>query len=99
MDQSPELQRNGHWLIAVWALRAGYISLAVVLTGLIVVTIGSTPWVLAVGMFLWLSVAVVTLTEVLWARSQIPEPRPGLWPIRFMLIHDTVHARSSAPHS
>jgi hypothetical protein len=77
--------------MAVWALRVGYLALAVGLVGLIALLSGSTPWILAVGVIGWLAAAVVTLTGVFWARSELPEPRPGLWPLRFMLIHDTVH--------
>jgi hypothetical protein len=32
------------------------------------------------------------LTGVFWARDELTEPRPGYWSLRFMLIHDTVHA-------
>jgi hypothetical protein len=71
----------------------GFFALAVVIVGLIV--LGSTPWVLAIGVIGWLAAAAVTLTGVLRARNELPEPRPGFWPLRFMLLHDTFHARSS----
>jgi hypothetical protein len=99
VEEPAELQRNRHWRMAVWSLRVGYFGLAVGLVGLIVVLSGSTPWVLAVGVIIWLAAAVVTVTELLRAHRELPEPRPGLWPMRFMLIHDTVHARSSAQPS
>jgi hypothetical protein len=99
MHEPPELQLNGHWRVAVWALRVGYVGLAVVIAGLIVMSSGSTPWVLAVGVIIWLAAAVVTLTGFFWARHELPEPRAGYWSMRFMLIHDTVHARSSAQRS
>jgi hypothetical protein len=99
MDEPPELQRNPHWRMAVWGLRAGYLGLAVALVGIIVMSSGSTPWVLAAGVIIWLAAAAVTLTGVLWARHELPEPRVGLWPMRFMLLHDTVRARSSVPRS
>ena len=85
--------------MAVWALRVGYFGLAVAIVGLIVMLSGSTPWVLAVGVIIWLATAVVTLTGFFRARHELPEPRPGYWSMRFMLIHDTVHARSSAQRS
>ena len=85
--------------MAVWALRTGYAGLAVALAGLIVVLSGSTPWVLAVGLCIWLATAAVTLAGFLWSRHELPPPRPGYWSMRFMLIHDTVHARPSAPRS
>ena len=85
--------------MAVWALRVGYFGLAVAIVGLIVMLSGSTPWVLAVGVIIWLAAAVVTVTGVFRARHELPEPRPGYWSMRFMLIHDTVHARSSAQRS
>jgi hypothetical protein len=99
MDEPAELQRNRHWRVAVWSLRVGYLGLAVGLVGLIVVFSGSTPRVLAVGVIIWLAAAVVTVTEVLRAHRELAEPRPGLWPMRFMLIRDTVRARSSAQPS
>jgi hypothetical protein len=72
----------------------GYVGLAVAITGAIVISLGSTPWVLAVGLIIWLAAAVVTLVGFFWFRHDLAEPRPGYWSMRFMLIHDTVHARS-----
>jgi hypothetical protein len=99
MDEPLELQDNGDWRTAVWALRVGFGGLAVAIAGLIVMTTGSTPWVLAAGVFIWLVAAAVTLSGFFSARHELPEPRPGFWSMRFMLIHDTVHARSSARRS
>jgi hypothetical protein len=99
MEEPPELRYNKHWRMAVWALRLGYVGLAVAIAGLIVMSFGSTQWVLAVGVITWLAAAAVTLTGFLWSRHQLPGPRPGLWPMRFMLIHDTVRAKSSAQGS
>jgi hypothetical protein len=82
--------------MAVWSLRVGYLGLAIAIAGLIVLLSGGTPWLLATGMIIWLATVVVTLTGLLWTRHDLPEPRPRLWSMRFMLIHDTVHARSSA---
>ena len=97
MDEPQELQNNRHWRTAVWALRVGYVGLAVGIAGLIVMSLGSTPWVLAVGVIIWLAAAAVTLTGFFRSRYELPEPRPGYWSMRFMLIHDTVRSRSS-PH-
>jgi hypothetical protein len=99
MDAPPELQYNEHWRTAVWSLRVGYVGLAVAIAGLIVMSLGSTTWVLAVGVAIWLASVVVTFTGFFWSRHELPEPRPGLWSMRLMLIHDTVHARSSAQRS
>ncbi len=93
MDEPPELQQIGHWRRAVWALRVGYVGLAVVIAGVIMVASGSTPWVLAVGAAIWVAAAVVTVTGVVSAGHELPEPRPGLWPLRFMILRDTVRAR------
>ena len=99
MDEPPELQHNGPWRMAVWALRVGYAGLAVAIVGIIVMSTGSPPWILAVGVIVWLCAAAVTLAGFFWARHELPEPRPGYWSMRFMLIGDTVHARSSAQPS
>jgi hypothetical protein len=99
MDEPPELQDNGHWRMAVWALRVGYVGLIVGIAGLVVMSSGSTPWVLAVGVIVWLAAAPVTLAGFFWSRRELPEPRPGYWSMRFMLVRDTVHARASAPRS
>lgn len=85
--------------MAVRALRVGYVALAVAIAGLIVTLLGSTPWILAVGVIAWLAAAAVTLAGFLWSRHELPEPRPGYWSMRFMLIHDTVHAGSPAQQS
>jgi hypothetical protein len=85
--------------MAVWALRVGYLALVVIVAGLIAMFSGSTPWVLAGGVISWLAAAAVTATGFLRARQELPEPQPGFWSIRLMLIHDTVHARSSAQQS
>ena len=87
--------------MAVWALRVGYVGLTVAIAGLIVMSLGSTPWVLATGVIIWLAAAAaaVTLAGFFSSRHELPEPRPGYWSMRFMLIHDTVHARSSAQRS
>lgn len=99
MAEPPELQEIGHWRMAVWALRVGYLGLAVGVAGLVVLLTGSTPWVLATGLIIWLAAAAVTLTGFFRARQELPEPRPGFWSMRFMLIHDTVHARASGQQS
>jgi len=101
MDEPVDLQRNRHWRMAVWALRAGYLALVVVIAGLIVLGSGSTPWLLAAGLVGWLGAAAVTVTGVFRAHHELTEPRPGLWSMRFMLIRDTFRAlpASSTPGS
>jgi hypothetical protein len=94
MEERPELQHNGHWRMAVRALRVGYLGLAVAIAGLIALAFGSTSWVLASGVIIWLASVPVTLTGFLWARHQLPEPRPRLWSMRLMLIRDSVHPYS-----
>jgi hypothetical protein len=48
---------------------------------------------------LCLAAAAVALTGFFWARPELLEQRPGYWSMRFMLTHDTVHARWSAQRS
>jgi hypothetical protein len=79
--------------MAVWALRVGYVALAVTVVGVIVLSSGSTPWILVIGIVGWLIAAAVTLTGVFKARSELPEPRPGFWPMRWMILRDTARRR------
>ena len=96
MDEWAKLQSNGHWRMAIWSLRVGYIALVIAIVGLIVYVSGSTPWVLGVGVIAWLVSVIVTLTGFLWARRELPEPRVRLWSMRMRLIHDSLHSLSSA---
>lgn len=82
--------------MAVWALRVGYLGLAVAIAGVVLMLSGSTPWLLAAGLIVWIAAAGVTLAGFFWARHELPDPRPGYWSMRLMLIRDTVHAQSSA---
>jgi uncharacterized membrane protein YkgB len=95
MDEPQQLQHLGPWRTAVWALRVGFIGLAVVLVGAIVLATGNTPWVLGVGVLIWIGAAIVTVSGVVRARHELPEPRPGLLPLRFMLLRDTFRARAA----
>ena len=52
MEELPELQHTGQWRMAVWALRLGYLGLAVAIAGLIALASGSTSWVLASGVII-----------------------------------------------
>lgn len=89
-------QGNGRWRIAVWGLRVGFVGLAVAVAGLLAMALGSTPWLLGVGEIIWLAAAAVTLTAFSLSRHKLPEPRPRYWSMRFLLIHDSLHARPSA---
>ena len=92
MDEPPELRRSGHWEMAVWSLRVGYVGLVVAAAGLIVTLTGGTAQILAAGVIIWLCTVVVTLTGFLLARGELPEPRPTLWSMRLALIHDSARA-------
>jgi hypothetical protein len=90
-DGPSQLHRDGSWRMAVWALRVGYVGLIVAAAGLVALALGSTSWVLATGVIVWLVTVPVTLTGFLWARHELPMPRPGLWSMRMLLVHDSVH--------
>ena len=92
MDEAVQLRHSGHWRMAVWSLRVGYCAVAVAIVG--VVLMSSTLWVLAAGVIAWLIAAAATLIGFFRARGELPEPRPGFWSMRLMLIRDSVHARS-----
>jgi len=81
--------------MAVWALRVGYLGLAVALAGLIALASGSPSWVLASGVIIWLATVPVTLTRFLWARRELPGPRPRLLVDAAQFIHDSVHPLQS----
>jgi hypothetical protein len=99
MDEPIALQRNSNWRIAVWALRIGFCAVATMVAGIIVLSSGGTPWVLAVGVMVWVVCAAVTLVEVFRTRHALPEPRPGLWPMRWMIVHDAVGLKDRTPTS
>jgi hypothetical protein len=96
-DERRALQRNGHWRMAVWSLRVGYVGVGVAIAGLVVLVAGSTPWVLAAGVIIWLATVPVTLVGFFSARHQLPEPRPGLWSMRMLLVRDSVRRTASDP--
>lgn len=83
----------------MWALRAGYVGLVVAVVGLVVMSLGSTSWFLAVGVFTWLGAVTVTATGFLWTRHDLREPRPRYWSMRLLLIHDSVHSKASSKRS
>jgi hypothetical protein len=95
MKDMPELWHNKHWRVAVVALRVGYAALIVGLIGLVMTLFGATPYVLAGAVLSWLCAGALTSTEFFLTRSDLPEPRPGFWPMRWALIHDSVHAQPS----
>ena len=99
MDEHTELQRNGHWKMAVWVLRVVFVAVITILVGVIVLSSGGTPWVLAAGMIFWLACAVVIATGFLLSLHDLPEPRPGFWSMRGMIIRDAVglRVRSGSP--
>jgi hypothetical protein len=79
--------------MAVWALRVGLLAIAMIIVGIIVLSSGGTPWILATGVIFWLACAVAIATGFLLTLHDLPEPRPGFWSMRWMLIHDAVGLR------
>ncbi|MFZ0250141.1 MAG: hypothetical protein WAL61_09360 [Acidimicrobiales bacterium] len=93
-DEPTGLQQNEHWKVTVWALRVGYVGLAIAVVGVLAISFGFTSWILAAGVSIWVAAVAVTLIGFFWTRHDLPEPRPGYWSMRFMLIRDTFHSRS-----
>lgn len=85
--------------MAVWALRTGFVGLAAAVVGVILLSAGFTSSVLVLGVVIWVIAAAVTLTGVFKAHQELPEPRPGWWALRLMVIHDAVHARGAGSSS
>ena len=77
----------------MWALRVGFVAIATIAVGLIVWSLGGTPWVLASGVIFWLACAVVIATGFLLTLHDLPKPRPGFWTMRWTIIHDAVGLR------
>jgi hypothetical protein len=94
MDEPSELGRTGSWRVAVWSLRVGYVGLVIALAGLVLRVTGSDSWLLAAGVILWLVTVAVTLTGFVLTRKRLGEPKPTLWSMRMMLLHDSVHGVS-----
>lgn len=92
MNVPRELEADRRWRLAVWTLRVGYVALVVAFVGLILAARGTTGWVLAIGVIWWLTCVVITLPSFLLARHRLGPDRPELWPMRMMLIYDSVHA-------
>lgn len=88
MVEPPELQKNRHWRTAVTSMRVGFVALAVVVAGVIVLASTGTPVVLVIGVVGWVIAGAITVTGMVRAHADLPEPRPGLWPLRFMLLRD-----------
>lgn len=82
--------------MAGWALRVGYIGLAVAIAGLIVMSSGSTPWVLAVGVIIWLAAEAVTLAGFVGSppsgRPVQQVPAPGGWWVEGLWSGPSRHA-------
>jgi hypothetical protein len=93
MERPTTLERNGHWMMAVWALRVGFAAIATIAVGLVVLTSGGTPWVLAAGVLFWLACAVVIAAGFLLTLHDLPLPRPGFWSMRWTIIRDAVGLR------
>ena len=85
--------------MAVWALRVGFVAGHHDPVGIMVLSSGGTPWVLAAGVIFWLACAVVIVTGFLLTLHDLPEPRPGFWSMRWMIIRDAVgfRVRTGAP--
>jgi len=79
--------------MAVWALRVGLLAIATIVVGIIVLSSGGTPWVLATGVIFWLACAMVIGTGFILTLHDLSEPRPGFWSMRWMIIHDAVGLR------
>ena len=76
--------------MAVWALRVGFVAIAAIAVGLIILSLGGTPWALAAGVIFWLACAVVIATGFLLTLRDLPKPRPRFWAMRWTIIHDAV---------
>ena len=92
VDPTEALRASRAWHQAVVALRIGYGALGLAALGVLVLTRGLTPWILAAGVLAWLAAALTCAAYFQRARDLGPEPRPGFWAVRTALVHDSVHA-------
>ena len=96
MDKLWPAAAESHWRVSVWALRVGYVALAVAGVGLVLLAMGETPWVLTIGVIAWLVCAVTLAAGFLWTLNCLEDPRPGFWEMRVRLLSDSVHPKSQA---
>jgi len=83
------------WRVAVWALRAGYLALLLVLVGVVALALGASRLLVVIGVIGWLAAASVAVVASLQARGHLTDPRPGLWDLKVALIRDSLHATPS----
>ena len=55
----------------------GYVGLAVAITGLIVMSLGSTPWVLAAGLIIWFAAAALLPDGPVFGKDDLLGGRPS----------------------
>lgn len=89
------LRVDRRWRTAVWALRVGFVGLALVIVGVIVNRSSSTTGfgILVAGLLVYVASSAVTLSRVLAALRSLPEPRPTFMTIRLDLVRDVFRRR------
>ena len=85
------MQHNGLWRMAVWALRVGYLGLAVAIVGLIALAFGSTPMGPRRRGDRLARHRPGDVDRLPLGAARATRARPRLWSMRLMLIRDSVH--------
>ena len=93
VEESWPTAAERHWRISVWALRVGYVALAMAAVGLLLLALGETPWLLAAGVVAWLMCAATLVFGLLWTLNSLDDQRPGFWAMRVRLLGDSVHRK------
>lgn len=90
------LRDDRRWRAAVWALRVGFLGLALVIVGVIVHRTSSATGlsILIAGVVVYLVSSAVTLSRVFAALRSLPQPRPSFMTIRLDLFRDVFRRRS-----
>ena len=98
MDKATDPRDSSQWRLAVWGLRVIGPGLAVVVAGIVALpwSTGTGQAIVAVGIGIYLVGVVITVLGIILVYREVPPPRPNFIQLRWSLLHDAVHARSTS---
>ena len=98
MDEGTQLVNGSPWRLAVWGIRVIGPGLAVAAAGLVTLlwSRGTGLAILAAGMGIYLVGVMITVVGIILVYREVPPPRPNFIQLRWSLLHDAVHTRSTS---